>query len=364
MFGDRCNLLLRSALRFELSREGTTVRIFSCPVCGSRLHFENGACVACGSQVAFEASTLSMRATRDGGRLCRNATECGCNWLAETGAQFCLSCGLNETIPPIADPLQRQRWASVESAKRRLVYDLLRLHLAPLPIASPDRPLCFRILVDAAHGGEGTVTMGHEDGMITIDASEADSFRREGRRERLGEAFRTMLGHLRHETGHYIWDCLEPLPGFRDAFRNLFGDERADYSAAMSRHYAEGAPANWQQGHISAYATMHPWEDWAETFAHYLHMVDGLETFGDGTVRNDLRGARPPNDPDTIPTLDAQIDRWIDVSLFMNEMNRGIGHRDFYPFVVPSPVRLKLHFVHEWLRDFAAGDVRPVQRLA
>ena len=51
-----------------------------------------------------------------------------------------------------------------------------------------------------------------------------------------------------------------------------------DYAAALSSHYQIGAPAGWEEDFITAYAASHPWEDWAETWAHYLQILDGLET--------------------------------------------------------------------------------------
>jgi hypothetical protein len=90
-----------------------------------------------------------------------------------------------------------------------------------------------------------------------------------------------LLGHFRHEVGHYFWDRLVATdPHQLEEFRVLFGDDRQDYGEALKRHYDEGAPANWQDTYISMYATMHPWEDFAETWAHYLHIVDTLETAG------------------------------------------------------------------------------------
>ena len=84
-----------------------------------------------------------------------------------------------------------------------------------------------------------------------------------------------MLGHLRHEIGHYYQPLLVTD---WERCRELFGDDREDYGAAMERHYASGPPADWPERFVSAYATMHPWEDWAETFAHYLHIRDVLQT--------------------------------------------------------------------------------------
>lgn len=328
------------------------MRIFACPHCRNSLYFENSLCTACGTAVAFDPAsrTMTFAGTSMGNaHVCANREACGCNWIAtEPDQSYCLSCRLTRTIPPVDDPVQRRRWSVAESAKRYLVHDLLRHGLAPLPLVSREGPLTFEILVSAEHGGEGAVTMGHADGVVTIDASEADLPMREQRREMLGEPYRTMLGHMRHETGHYMWDRLAALPGFSDAFRGKFGDERGDYGEALKRHYAEGPPENWGDAFISTYATAHPWEDWAEIFAHYLHMMDGLETARGAPDQLALR-AEDSKD------IEAAINDWIEISLFMNLMNRSLGHEDSYPFVLNPPVREKLVFVHLWLQRLAAA---------
>ena len=51
------------------------------------------------------------------------------------------------------------------------------------------------------------------------------------------------------------------------------------YAAALQAHYAKGGDVGpWAERHVSAYASAHPWEDWAETWAHYLHMMDAVDT--------------------------------------------------------------------------------------
>ncbi|MCO5057272.1 MAG: putative zinc-binding peptidase [Rhizobiaceae bacterium] len=325
------------------------MRHLSCPVCRNRLFFENGHCTMCGTDVVFDLCTLEMKACGEAFSRCANHGRCGCNWTAREAGGLCLGCGLTQTIPPVDDPVQLRRWADVEAAKRRLIYDLSRLELAPWPLVSADHPLAFRILVSEEHGGSGKVVMGHEGGLITIDATEADTHRREARRVKLGEPYRTLLGHMRHETGHYLWDLLFELDGFADAFRRLFGDERADYGDALERHYAQGAPSDWHDAHISSYATMHPWEDWAETFAHYLHMRDGLETARDsGLIAPERLAAAGPD-------IRSEIGAWIELAIFMNTMSRGLGHGDAYPFVIPGLVRDKLAFIDTWIAKLATG---------
>lgn len=310
----------------------------------------------CGQQVVFDIVALAFRKA-DELVACANRPRISCNWAAFEAEPLCLSCSRNRLIPPVDDQIQLRRWSDAEHSKRRLVYDLLRQGLAPMPIVSPDRGLWFETIASAEFGGYGKVTMGHEDGLITIDASEADSDVRELRRKQLGEPYRTMLGHMRHESGHYYWDRLAELDGFLPAFRALFGDEQADYAAALQVHYANGAPPDWQDAHISAYATSHPWEDWAETFAHYLHMMDGLETARSASLLN----VQLPDEYSDKAHFTQAVDAWIDIAVFLNAMNRGLGYREFYPFVLNPPVRDKLAFVHDWLTTLAAAQLVPAQ---
>lgn len=328
------------------------MRVFSCPGCSSRLFFDNLSCITCGQEVCFDPHNLAFVAAGPDHWGCANRARIACNWASDTDTDaFCLSCARNRLIPPVDDDVQMRRWRDAEQSKRRLIYDLLRLGLAPQPIASADNGLSFEIVVSAEFGGSGNVTMGHEDGLITIDASEADSDVQELRRRQLGEPYRTMLGHMRHEAGHYVWDRLAPLDGFLPAFRPMFGDERVDYAAALQAHYANGAPTGWQERHISAYATSHPWEDWAEIFAHYLHMLDGLETARSAGLLNVQLPDGLTSETDFADTIDA----WIDIAIFLNAMNRGLGYREFYPFVLSPAVRGKLAFVHQWMALLGAG---------
>lgn len=327
------------------------MRLFACPNCQARLFFDNTACVNCVSEVVFDPRTMDFLLLADNAHPCANRVRIACNWCADDGGSLCLSCGRDKLIPPVDDQVQLRRWGDAEHSKRRLIYDLRRQHLAPLPITSPEHGLWFEIVVSAEYGGAGQVTMGHDNGLITIDASEADSDLREQRRKQLGEPYRTMLGHMRHESGHYFWDRLTPLPGFLDAARAMFGDERENYADALNRHYTQGAPDDWQASHISAYATAHPWEDWAETFAHYLHMMDGLETARSAS----LLKIELPDEYSSPGEFGRAINAWIDIAMFLNAMNRGLGYREFYPFVLSAPVREKLAFVHDWLGRLGSG---------
>lgn len=331
------------------------MRPFSCPVCDAQVYFENTHCTACGAAIGYDAAANAFaaigRARHGGINYCANHSDSGCNWIVadDAASPFCLSCGLNEMIPPIDDPEQRRRWADVETAKRQFVYSVLRFSI-PIHPKRDDAPgLSFRILVNAEHGGAGEVVMGHAGGVITIDASEADAHLREFRRGRLDERYRTLLGHMRHESGHYFWERLLLVDGFVAAFRALFGDERADYGAALEDYYRDGPPTDWMENHISAYATAHPWEDWAESFAHYLHIVDGVETAE--TFGAQFFAAGGPVDPYAEGDFAPIAKRWHSIAITMNAMNRSMGHHDFYPFVLNAAVHAKLAFIHHWLRQ-------------
>lgn len=202
---------------------------------------------------------------------------------------------------------------------------------------------------------------GHDNGVITLDVLEADDVERERRRQFLDEPYRSLLGHLRHESGHYYWMLLVDRDESIESFRTMFGDERQDYQAALSSHYAEGAPANWAENFVSAYASAHPWEDWAETWAHYLHMVDAVETAEaegmEPRAAGLLFGAAWPfkkYDVYRQVSFESLIERWVPLSLSMNSLSRSLGHRDFYPFVISAPVRAKLAFVHRVVHAGAA----------
>jgi len=347
------------------------VKIFSCQNCGQLLHFENTGCMRCGLGLGFLPASLTLSAVTpedgatgnalvamaDNGRwkACGNAAAAGCNWLipADSSDAFCPACALNRTIPDLGAPGNLQRWQELETAKRRLVYALLRLRL-PLGSKTGEgaRGLAFDFLADAGPGQP--VLTGHHDGLITINVAEADPAERERRRIELGEPYRTLLGHLRHEVGHYYWDRLVEDGGRLEAARAVFGDERADYQAALERHYRQGPPAGWGLTHVSAYATMHPWEDFAETWTHYLHMVDTLDTaasFGlavEPVVSDDpALGTAVAFDPYGALALDAMVKAWLPLTVAVNSLNRSMGQPDLYPFALTPATIDKIRFVHE-----------------
>jgi hypothetical protein len=314
------------------------------------------------------AAELTVDVTVPGGKRdkfikCRNFTEHGtCNWLvrAADGQPYCLSCRLTAIIPDLADPTNRQAWADVESAKRRLLYTLRALRLPVVSKAeNPEAGLAFRFLRGSE---EAPVTTGHADGLITLNVAEADAAYRENMREKLGEAYRTVLGHLRHEIGHYYWDRLVRDAARVESYRALFGDESASYAGAIERHYDKGPPANWADSFVSAYATMHPWEDWAETWAHYLHMLDTLETAKSHGLTVRVLGSTDGNakvatDELTFADFDALMAGWQAVTVALNSLSRSMGMKDVYPFVLSEPVRNKLRFVHDLIRESAGKSI-------
>ena len=318
-----------------------------CPHCRERVFFEQGQCSNCGRRLVFAPEGLSFR-TLEGAVPCANRTLIGCNWSAQGGAAYCLSCGLTRTIPNLGPPQNLLLWRRVEQAKRRLVYDLSRLKL-PLADDGGAR-VSFDILSEEA--SEAPVMTGHLDGLITLGLSEADDAVREARRNAFREPYRTLLGHLRHEVGHFYWDVLVNDTNLQKPFRLIFGDERQSYEAMLQKYYARTDRSYDRQGFISEYATSHPWEDWAETFAHFLHIVSTLDTASSLPLSLDERARQTLVDPYLEKDFEALLSSWTPVSYTMNELNRSMGLGDAYPFELSRAVRGKLHFVHMVILNF------------
>ncbi|WP_088348445.1 MULTISPECIES: putative zinc-binding peptidase [Rhodomicrobium] len=346
------------------------MRVFSCGKCGQPVYFDNVVCQNCGTALGFDPISLTMLTLfpdEDGGfathpsrknRMvyCANFGQQVCNWLvpAERRGDYCLSCGLNRTIPDLTVPGNLERWFEFEKAKRRLIYELLKLRL---PVKSAGEvngvpPLVFDILADAKTG--------HENGVITLNVAEADPAVRESTRAQFGEPYRTLLGHFRHESGHYYWMALVDNSRWLERFRALFGDERADYGEALAAYHQNGPKADWGENYISAYATAHPWEDWAESWAHYLHMVEALDTADDyrlvPRLPNQKTGswwtpASGSADPYQAASARKLIDRWVPLALAVNSLNRSMGLTDFYPFVVSPAAAEKLDLVHQIVKS-------------
>ncbi|GAA5483265.1 zinc-binding metallopeptidase family protein [Haloferula sargassicola] len=350
------------------------MQIFHCDECSAVVFFENDSCLSCGAKLAFLPEVLAVGAVKQdadglwrsprneaakaGYRLCRNGLDhqlCNEAIPADSDSPLCRWCQFTEIIPDLSFPENLGRWRKLNAAQRRLLYSLTKLDL-PLKnrMQDPVNGLGFRFLADTAE----QVMTGHENGVITLNIAEADDAEREGRREQMGERYRTLLGHFRHEVGHYFWDRLIRDGGRLDAFRERFGDEREDYNAALQRHYAQGAPAGWEQTHISRYASMHPWEDWAETWAHYLHLTAVLETAAScGLSLEPQHHSKPAVDADDLPdelgegSFDQLIRAWLPVTYALNSLNRSIGLNDAYPFVLSAPVIDKLRFIHRVIRS-------------
>jgi hypothetical protein len=300
-------------------------------------------------------------------RYCANVAHAACNWLvvpdAPSGA-LCEACGLNRTIPDLSISTNLDAWRRLELAKHRLVYSLKRLALPIVSGHHEEGGLLFDFLSgDGNDGAEAKpVTTGHANGLITIDLEEADPAVRTHRRQCLGERFRTLLGHFRHEAGHYYWTHLiGPVTEASDPsmtvtrFRDVFGDESRDYGEALQAHYAQGPRPDWNQAFVSAYASSHPHEDWAETFAHYIHIVDTLDSAGAFGLR------AKPEVTDEL-ALDARFDAyteadferlwaaWLPLTFAVNELNRSVGNDDLYPFVLSPTAVEKLRFVHRTIK--------------
>jgi hypothetical protein len=305
-----------------------------------------------------------------GYRICANAQiEGTCNWAVPVSddSPLCASCRITRIIPNLGNPAHAVAWSRLEGAKRRLLFTLMELGL-PLPGRTDDskRGLTFEFLADPTAGGQRVLT-GHRDGVITINIAEADDAERERRRAAMGEPYRTLLGHMRHESGHYYWDRFIAGSPELDEFRSLFGDERSDYDSALAAYYAGGAKPGWQDLFVSAYATSHPWEDWAETWAHYLHMVDTLETAAAcGLSLKPRRTDEPAMAEAPYPvspqpaTFDRLIDSWFPLTYMLNNLNRGLGLCDAYPFVLSSSVIAKLRFADDVVGRTKAGGPEKV----
>lgn len=345
---------------------------FDC-ACGARVFFENTTCLTCGRELGFLPDTGEMGTFEAPSgnaplsltpvgktrayRKCENNRVAGvCNWMvpAEDPEPLCQACRLNDVIPDLSAPENRNLWAEVESAKRRLVYTLNALKLPVVPKSvDRERGLAFDIKNDT--GAERVMT-GHDEGLITLNLKEADPVLREKARLDMHERYRTLLGHFRHEIGHYYWDVLIRDGAELDGCRALFGDERADYAQALQQHYAKAPSDDWRGTFVSNYATSHPWEDWAETWAHYLHMVDTLETAHAYKVQTPLS----PNTTASKDTFDSLLTEWLALTVILNALSRSMGHDDLYPFQIGDGVKAKLAFVHDviTLRGTAALPTR------
>jgi hypothetical protein len=357
------------------------MKLFECQSCRQPLYFENTRCESCGRRLGYLPSrdTVTALQADNGGwralaepkgnyRYCANVEHNVCNWLVpfDHPEQYCAACRHNRTIPDLSQPLNLARWRKIEVAKHRLFYTLLKLRL-PLATRAEDAEegLAFDFIADRAGSRDhASVITGHARGLITINLAEADDPERERQRFEMGEAYRTVLGHFRHEIAHYYWARMVARSSSLQEFRNIFGDERKDYVAALQKHYAEGPPRDWPEHFVTGYASVHPWEDFAETWAHYFHMVDTLETaggFGLSLWPQVAKGVELAAKIDFDPhhaALDRIIEAWLPLTFAVNSINRSMGLPDLYPFVLAPAVIVKLAFVHRLIETRRRSQTR------
>jgi hypothetical protein len=350
------------------------MRVFTCESCGQLIFFDNSQCLRCETPLGYvhgQRDVIALTEVADGRLVdlatptgawqrCATSNLTGCNWLVPAGSDaLCASCQLTRTRPADGDVDGLAELVQSEMAKRRLIFQLAELGL---PVEPRREATKTGLAFDLLSSSETKVVTGHDDGIITLDLAEADDEHRERLRQQLSEPYRTLLGHFRHEIGHYYWPLLVRDPDTLSACRALFGDDSADYAEAVKAHYdtSNDEDETWAKVYISRYATMHPYEDWAETFAHYLHILDTLQTaesFGLGTPgapgavgatgpRGFIRriGAHPTR-PAGSTTFGQVIDNWLELSYALNQVNRSMGHKDLYPFVLAAPVIRKMAFV-------------------
>ena len=353
------------------------MKLFQCQNCGSPLYFENTRCERCGLSLGYLPARETVSALEpdntqrtdqqqvwialaDGAkyRYCANFAYGVCNWLVPSARAepFCAACRHNQMVPDLSLPENVDRWRALENAKHRLFYTLLQLRLPVETKAESPNGLAFQFLADVAPAAAPVFT-GHADGVITINLAEADDAERERRRHQMGELYRTPLGHFRHEIGHYYWDRLIANTPQLAEFRRLFGDERQDYDNALRNYYATGAPPDWSDRFISAYASAHPWEDFAETWAHYFHMIDTLET---AHVAGLAVSPKLPQSPGAVfdfhprdSDMKHLVEAWLALTFAVNSINRSMGQHDLYPFVLGPLAVDKLTFVQELIRAVA-----------
>ncbi len=333
------------------------MRRFYCD-CGCEIFLESVICVHCHRPVAYFPIRNTMVTVEQVEGEWRVAGEgvpvkwCAhrqqyevCNAVLDQheDSTYCIVCRLNRTIPNLTNPKNLSRWGKLEEAKRRLLFGLLELGLPlEVPVDGLIRPLCFDFLEDKRTNPsvpDEFISTGHQQGIITINVLEADDVQRVWQRELSGERYRTLLGHLRHEVGHFYF---EVFTTDKDGFRSLFGDITQSYDDALSEYYLQGVKQDWSQHYISPYASVHPKEDWAECFAHYLHMLDTLQTAAARQLIDSLNGEE---------SLQQLLQLWDELSVTLNELNRSLGLPDAYPFVVNDAVANKLDYIHRAMRS-------------
>jgi len=324
--------------------------------------FENTGCSACGATLAFDPTRLTFVPSPAPGAetgLCANAAHGVCNWTraGSPHPERCLACAPNRTLPDLGTPENRALWRQTEQAKHRLIYGLLRFGRDALWQPLVDGSLHFDFLLP--QDGEPVMT-GHAEGLITLNLLEARDSYRERTRSSMGEPYRTLIGHLRHEVAHFYWPCLVGWsPAVLERFRPVFGNElNPPYDQALSAYYQNGAADRWSERYISAYASAHPWEDWAESWAYYLHLVDALDTaasHGVGLASGESpdRFEAMPADPYRLTDFEALLRPWTPLSVAINSLNRSLGTNDPSPVILNPAVVEKLRFIHGTIHGLA-----------
>jgi len=349
------------------------MQLFECQACCQPLYFENVLCDSCGRTLGYLPGKTTLTALEKNGegfvaladpgvayRFCANIAHGSCNWLIAEGSgdSFCVACRHNRTIPNLSDQHNLTLWRRIEIAKHRLFYSLLRLRLPLVTKAMDPTGLAFDFLAP----GDKQIMTGHIGGAITISLAEADDSEREKQRGAMGEPYRTLLGHFRHEIAHYYWDRMVRDHTAIEGFRNIFGDEREDYAEALERHYSKGPPADWPNNFVTAYASSHPWEDFAETWAHYFHIIDTLEiarAFGIRTSPRVSDSSALQGFVDFDPykaTVEQLLHAWLPLTFAFNSINRSMGLNDLYPFLLSPSVILKLTYVCNLIQRRPASE--------
>lgn len=336
------------------------MRRFYCH-CGNEVRFHDHFCKNCGRDLAYDPqigtiwsgelrqNTQFIAHGTDGRtrlkfQICEHRhSDVGCNWLLapeDTHCQ-CIACRTTRMIPDQSSETNANRWFRLERAKRQLFQTLIDLGLIQADHPEHFSDLRFDFLEDKRSNPnidlEHLLT-GHCDGLITLNAAEADEGFLHTMKEQMQELYRTLLGHFRHEIGHYFWLKFFDSESLKQQFRAVFGDERQDYAQALETYYQKNQQNHWRSRFITPYASSHPHEDWAETWAHYLHIVDTLQTaqsFGLSLY-----------DPQT-HNFDNWFQEWHRVTQVMNALNRSMGLAEPYPFRVSEVVQGKLRFIDE-----------------
>ena len=343
------------------------MKLFQCSNCNNPIYFENTSCEKCGNNlgylneteemVSFKAENLPKSPTDKKLNYCANYNLDACNWLVPDSSEttYCEACDTNHMIPDLNYPENKLDWQKIEAAKHRLFYSLHKLKLpTKFTINGQLLNLTFDFLASDPNNPDAVKT-GHDNGLITLNIQEANAAHREFIKEQLHERYRTLLGHFRHEVGHFYWDALiKPNQDILNEFRSIFGDDTEDYGQALQNHYKNGAPANWRDSYISSYATMHAWEDWAESWAHYMHMMDMLETSYSFGIEIDPELKKVTSldvscdfDPYEGADIEKIIKHYLPLTYVVNSLNRSMGHQDAYPFIVSEPVIKKFKFIHK-----------------